>query len=333
MNKFPELKSSDFPINLINFQYPPNFVSNFKSNPINEIQKLKEIDEYSFLSHDFNLCRFLFYCPGISYHSITDFFLSDIKTAPSLFYFYFSSFNLDYMDFMDSARMLLSRVAFPEKVDLICIIIHAFVNAYCNANQYMNKKKKVLVNILRAILLFSMKKYGNIAMPEQEFLNFLNNTHISNEEKSAILKNITKAPIPLFFTFLGEDALPNMQMTGFLSKNENKLSNKHDYFCTLLQYQLHYYKSKDLSELAGVIPIENTIVTFVPKEKKTKAHLVIKRVDGTPFGYSLKKDKKKMSTKTQHIFFASSEEEIKSWTDSLNYASIYSSIYKQPFLI
>ncbi|OHT03284.1 hypothetical protein TRFO_29376 [Tritrichomonas foetus] len=329
IGKPPPLSSNEILINLPKFTYPPNFVQDFQSNPSQTISNLQSNNpDYSQLANDCYLSKFLFYCPDISFNSITNFFISRPKNTKSLFFFYFCSINLDYLDIADAARFVLSRISFPENPTIIKLIFEAFADAYCSSNQYITVSASDVANMARAAILYSMKKQGTESMSKDEFTNLICNIPASKDAKNSFYESIRRSPIPLFFTFLNPKIEPEMKKVGHLTKVGGIFKKKSKVLFSLIQSEIQYFKDTGSKEPAGGIEIENTITTYVPQAQKEQAHMVIRRIDGAPFGYSLSKGQKKPSKKTQHSLFAKNEQELTSWISMLNYVAVYTTLYK-----
>ena len=314
---------TDVPPDHVNMHAPPNFYSAFNLNPVTAVESLLRNQNNSFLENSFSLGPFLFYCNGLTPTAITTFFVSQPNNMRSHYFFFFSSLQLDYVNFVDAMRILLPKVAFSENPVHVQAIVKSFAAAYYTFNQYIPETREDLEIMTYAAILFSMSIRQNYIMPLDEFLKLTKNAQSSNETKRSFYESIKAKPIPIIFTFGAFQTEPNDHKTGSLKKLAGVFRKKSKKFYIINKNELQSYKDQQLKEAAGGIEILNTQTTFVPPNGKDPGHLVIKRFDGKEFGYSFKKNGKKMRKNTDYQFYGTSDEDTKQWCELLNFNSLY----------
>ncbi|OHT13582.1 hypothetical protein TRFO_03346 [Tritrichomonas foetus] len=319
LGKAPQLRDIDAPSDRINLDYPPSFAKDFNLNPIHAVQNLMTSQKYQPLENPYVLSPFLFYCPNLTPIAITQFFFANRTEAHSYFYFFFSAPILDFLSLADAARILLSRIAFPENPDLFQLIINSFVDAYCNSNQYISESRDDIFKLVIAAIILSMSRRQNEIISQASFLNMITKVKSSKEFKINYYETLKSHPIPLFFTFWHYNKDPETQKSGLLRKAGGIFKKKSKKFFIIKQNELQWYKDPSMKEISGGFDINFTSTVFVPSNGKDPAHIVIKRHDNEPFGYSINKSQKKLRKNSSYNYSSNKEEETKQWVGVLNF--------------
>lgn len=315
-NQIPVIPDCDLPLDRQNFEYPQTFSTDFNKCSINAIELYKKNQRNKEVLQDlYFLGPFLFYANWIHPKALTEFFFSSYNRDPkSLIYFFFSSMSLEFVTLVDAMRLLIPRIALPNNMEQLKIIVDSFAEAYYESNQYYSETKKEIADLVIESIMVSLK---------EEFKLF-ENEYTSKNMKQSIISELKAKKIPMFFTFVDSDPSMGIKKTGFLSKvGGSVFKRKKRNFFQLESNALHYYKTKENREMFGEIPLDNVEVQYVHAQGKETSHFIIKSINEKPFGTKMSKGKKKESRKNQYTLFADNESEVHEWVYTLKLISFY----------
>lgn len=330
------IKDEDVLNNDRDFHFPPKFADQFNKDPFEGAKFLFDYSPDFKLSSNYFLSRILFYCPNLSYSSITNYFLSAVNLSKteyrdnrkSLFYFYFQSINLDYIDISEAAQLLLSRVAIPLNSAQIKIILEAFGEAYCFANKYISESPKDVAIFGKAAILYSMDKVNNKKMPRDEFKQILNESDFPDDAKETFLEEILKNPIPVCFTFFDSRIEPSFEKSGYFTRFGKKHKRKKKIKLDITKGKVTYFKDypKDTTERS--FKLIGIIAEIVPQEQKSPAHLIIKKNQEVPFDLTIRsKGHENTKNKNQLALIPDNSEDLVAWKNCIEYNSCFASLY------
>lgn len=314
----------------------PSFADEFNANPLATIDKYMDTN-YDVISNDYALSRILFYHNSLNLSAITNFFLSRKPNQKSLLFYYFTSFNMDYMDLSNAARIALSRIAFPNDKEAIQLIIQTFCEAYLSHNNYFDIEIYDAFHLTRASILFSLRAADNQEMTKAEFQSILNKSAILtsmtnlDDKKDFIdtfFDDIKRVPIPIFFTFMETIEPRKIQLEGELYKI-NSRTKKKKYF-ELTETDLLYYKAilghkTGSKEQQGTFVLDNVSAQFNPQPKNPH-EILIKKKDGKPFGFTVSKKETVQKARKSLTLCGKNHIDMENWIKSINYNSFVLSL-------
>jgi hypothetical protein len=327
MGGLPPLATIDFPLDRPPFTYPANFAKSFNTNAEDAISKA--VSEKKIQSTDATyVCPYLMYCEGIHPRALYLYFFQKKSDARSLFFYYFSSANLDYISLPDAMRLLLSRVAYPDGREDLSIIFTAFADAYYEANQYVRETRDEIAKLAVACVVLSLsrrKSNPHEGLSGTEFTRLVSMVSSSDEYKLFLHDSLRSKPIPLFFISMQfPNADPELKKKGQLFKAGGVFKRKKKLSAVLSEDGiLRVYKDDKATDLSEEIQLQEATVKFVPAKDKEPAKMAIISKEGKPFGASFSKGVRKQSKKTQYEFSCANEAEIKSWIDNMNFVAFF----------
>lgn len=336
LGKPPPIDDSEKLLTDRSFIFPTKFVEQFNKDPLEGSRFLFDFSPDFKLSSNSFLSRIFFYCPEISYSSITNYFLSSVNVSgtefrdnrKSLFYFYFQSVNLDYLDISKAAQILLSRIAIPINPASNKIILEAFGEAYCNSNKYIQETPTDVAMFGKAAILYSMDKIGTNKMPRDEFKQILDESNFTDPAKETFLDEIIKNPVPLFFTFFDSRIEPSFEKSGNFTKYGKKHKRKKKISLNITKGKIVYYKDNPKDQSERSFKLNNIITEIVPQEQKNPAYLVIKKNQGVTFDYTVKsKGHEVIKKKQSFALVPDGDEDLIAWKRCIDYNSCYISLY------
>ena len=331
LGKAPDFQDIDMFVNYQKFDYSPTFVEEFNKSPINAIHDLmcsqKEFKDYK------NLGPYLMHAKGIYPRALTHYIFCEANMkgnhVSSILYYYFGSVNIEYMSIPAAARLLLSRIAFPNNHNQLEILFNAFATVYSEANPYMELSVIDISQIATACIAFSMFCRKTDVLSQEVFLSFIKTVKMEDIFKKQIYEQIKENPIPIFFLFSTSLQEPNYNKQGYLSvpcqtKMFKGKVTRHYYIIDHQRYNLKYFKDENKSSLIGEIELKGSYTQILNSDKKNPQRLVIRKVDGGTIGYTYSKDlSKKPSDATEHVAFDNDPDVLISWTCALNYVSFW----------
>lgn len=328
IGKPPVLQEADIPCDWVGDKYPLNFAKDFNLNPKDTISLLKQSGKYESLENSSRIGPFLFFCHNLSPVAITYYFISNQREMQSMYYFFFNSPILDYMNIHDAARMLISRVALPNDIKIIQIILKSFANAYYSANQYISESIDDISKLALAAIIFSLstRSKNNCLLSQDQFLALIDSVKSSKSFKINLYNTLKNNPIPIFFTFASFDKEPNDQKNGQLKHVGGIFKKKSNLYYKINNNELQSYRDQELTDFHGGIELTGTFIQFIPSNSKEQALFTIKRFDNQPFGYKIKKSQRKQRKKNIYMFTGVSEEDTKQWSDLLQFCMFYSDL-------
>jgi hypothetical protein len=322
--KPPQLRQVDIPFSRPKVQCPPSFAVAFNST--GEAALRSAFSEKLIPSMEpHHVSPFLFFCDGIRPQAVSQYFLQKMSDAQTLFYYYFSAANLDYLALPDAMRLLLSRVAYPEDQKSLFAIFCAFADAYAEANSYISETREEICKLAIAAVVLSMSKRkasGDCLAPPR-FLQLVEQVRCSQDFKTHLYEAIRERPIVLYFTSFHFSADPEISKKGVLTKPRT-LFNKKRLFCLLQDQSLKIYNDQGCTDQSEEVPLYNVTVKFAPAKDKEPAMIVISSKDGLPFGSSFQKNQRRPGKKAVYEFSgAKDEQELKTWVDTFNFVAFY----------
>lgn len=329
LGKAPPLSAVDKITDIVSVACPPCFAPHFNSDPVAAVQGMSNT-EPKLLDH-YSLGPFLFYCEGLYPSALSRFFFSStLENARSLLFYFFSSANLEYMEIMDAARLLLSRIAFPIEQKRIEVIFDAFADAYLAANVYLGMAPKTVSHIAVSCVVFSIFKRKKECMELAEFMKLLTKVNVSDQYKKNIYSKVSEKPIPIFFTFAPSVQEPNYTKTGFLKKLGGSFKGKTKRYFVIEEFSLRYYKDANRKHLIGEVELEGIVAELVRATgKKETDRLMIRRLDGGQIGSKIAKDgTRKKSNHKKYEAFAEDNTTLMSWISACNFVSFWSILHK-----
>lgn len=318
------------------FHFPPNFVDQFNKDPSEGAKFLFDFSPDFKLSSNYFLSRILFYCPRLSYISITNYFLSNVNVSKidlrdnrkSLFYFYFQSINLDYIDISKAAQLLLSRVAIPLNSSQMKVILEAFGEAYCFANKYISESPKDVAIFAKASILYSMNKVKNNEMSKDEFKRILDQSKFSEEAKEKFYEEIINNPIPIFFTFFDSRNEPSFEKSGILTKFGKKHKRKKKIKIDITKGKVTYFKDYPKDNTERSFKLSGIVTEIIPQEQKSPAHLIIKHKQEATINLTVRsKGHENTKKKNQLALVPDNNDELVAWKNCIDYNFCYDSLY------
>ena len=313
----PPLKEVDIPTQWVAYKYPDGFAHQFNMNSVAAMQRKEVCDRLPSVENACYVSPFLFFCPGIHPRAVTQYFLQKPTELRSLFFYYFSAANLDFMALDDACRLLFSRIAFPEDMNNLLNIFMAFADAYLSANDYFTFSVMEVVRLAVGAVLVSMSKRKSESLSYDEFLKVAGNVKASPDYTRAFYDSMMEKPIVLFFTMMTFTVDPDIQKTGSLMVAGGVVKRKKKLFSRVTEEGVLFYKDEKLKEESMVIPLINAAAKVATQGKDQ--FLVIYSNDGMPFGYKMKKSKKKELKTAQHEFLAVNDSELRSWLSNINF--------------
>jgi hypothetical protein len=321
LGKPPPLRVVDTPVTP-KAAYPPKFASDFNSQGPKAIERAVA-DKLIPSSEPHFVAPFLFYAEGVRPAAITQYFFLKPNEAQTLFYYYFSAANVDYLALPDALRLLLSRVAFPDEQRPLFDIFCAFADAYCESNQYIGENRDEIRKLAIASVVVSMSKRKTECMPQAQFMKLVEQVRCPDEYKVFLYDSLKQAPIVLFFTLVHFQTDPESVKRGTMLKSTG-FFNKKKLYCVLSDACLKVYKDEKCSDQSEEIPLYNVIIKFVAAKDKEPAKIVISSKDGGSFGSSFQKGLRRPSKKNIYEFSGPKEEtELKVWVEYLNFTALY----------
>jgi hypothetical protein len=322
--KPPALRNIDIPLYRAKAHYPGTFSSSFNSSGEDAIRKAVT-DKLIPSPEPHYVSPFLFFCEGIHPWAVSQYFFLKPAEAQTLFYYYFSSANLDYMALPDALRLLLSRVAYPEDQSQLFALFNAFADAYCEANQYISETREEICKLAIASVVLSMskRKASSDCIPQAVFMHLIEAVRCSNDYKVYLYESLREKPIVLFFTTMQFTMDPEMLKKGVLTRPGGFLSKKKKLYCVLSNDGVKIYKDQNCTVLSEEVPLHNVTARVVPAKDREPAKLVIASKDGLPFGSSFTKGTRRPAKNAQYEFSHTNEMELKSWTDNMNFVGFY----------
>lgn len=324
--KTPEISEDYIPFDLPEFKYPQNFAEKFNADPNSAFNSA--LKDNTLLSSASYAAQYLFHCKGIYATSITKFIFDSnfSENIHSFLFFFFSSITLDFMKFTEAAYYCLSHIALSENIQNNDMIFSAFADAYLTANSWVKFDTVAAARMVKACMFLSGQNNGSeTSLTLEQFQKLFNGVQISEEITSQIYESICRTPIPLFFTFVHFQNAPDYGKSGMLKKKGGIFKSMKNRFFTIEGYILKYYHDNTKKEQIGEIDIGGTTSSYVEKQKKDEAHLLIKNKDGGPIGYKISKKEgtRKKSNHIDYCAYANSSEEINSWASILNLVSFW----------
>lgn len=326
IGKAPTLQEADIPYDWTGDKYPLNFARDFNLNPKDTISLLKQ--KNASLENSSRIGPFLFFCNNLSPVAITNYIISNQRDMQSIFYFFFCSPVLDYMNIHDAARMLISRIALPNDMRIIQIILESFSNAYYSSNQYISESMSEISKLVLAAIIFSMsiRSKNNNLLSQDQFLALIDSVKSSKSFKINFYNTLKINPIPIFFTFATFEKEPNDQKNGQLKQAVGIFKKKLNLYYKIINEELQSFRDQELTDFHGGIELSGTMIQFSPSNSKEQAFFTIKRFDNQPFGYKIKKSQKKQRKKNIYMFTGVSDEDTKQWSDLLQFSIFYSDL-------
>ena len=239
IGKAPTLQESDIPYDWVSDKYPPNFARDFNLNPKETISLLKQTSKYNSLENSSDMGSFLFFCHNLSPVAITNYIIQNQREIQSMYYFFFNSPILDYLSIHDAARMLISRIALPNDIKIIQMILEAFANAYYSSNQYISESLSDISKLILAAIIFSMSI---------RFLTLVESVKTSKKFVINFYNTLKANPIPIFFTFANFDKEPNDQKNGQLKGVGGIFKKKSNMYFKICNNELQSYRDQELTE-------------------------------------------------------------------------------------
>ena len=318
----PRLDEIEIPMQWAGYRFPDGFWHEFNRNSISAMQskavqeKLPSTDNACYVS------PFLFFCPNIHPRAVSQYFLSKPTEMRSLFFYYFSAPNLDFMPLDDACRLLFSRIAFPEDMNNLLNIFIAFADAYLVANDYITFNAMDIVRLAIAAVVISMSKRKSENLSVEEFKKLVETVNAPEEFKLSFYESIKEKPIILFFTAMTLESEPDLEKTGCFMVEGGALKRKKKLFCKIKDEGLVFFRDDRLNDEYIVLPLHNVAAKMIVQGKDQV--LSIYSNDSMPFGYKYKDDKKskkKMLKTNQHEFFPVSEMDGRTWQTNINLAA------------
>ncbi|KAH0803159.1 ankyrin repeat-containing protein [Histomonas meleagridis] len=328
IGKAPLLQEIDYPFDHKKFEYPPDFANKFNKSPNQAISEIRSTMRQ--LNEESNLGPFLMYCPNIYPKSLTQYVFSDPSNAHSILYYYFGAVNLEFLTIPEAARILLSRIAFPNNQQHLSTLFNTFASVYSEANPYLPLSRKEIAQVTVACIAFSIFYRKTEVLPLGEFLSFVKTVKVGDAYKEKIYYQLKENPIPIFFEFSVSLEEPNYNKSGLLKKESGGVFKaKSKRFYIIDHFSLKYFKDESKSELIGEIELDGSNTSFVPASKKEPPHMIIKKINGGSIGFTFTKDlQKRRSKETEHVIYENDEDTLLSWTCALNYVSFWSILDK-----
>lgn len=325
IGKSATIHETDIPPSWSGIKYPPNFAKDFNLNPKETISLLKQTEKYFSLENSSEIGPFLFFCNNLSPVAITNFYMLNQRDIQSLYYFFFSSPILDYTCIQDAARMLISRIALPNDIKIIQIIIEAFSNAYLCSNQYASESVSDISKLILAAIIFSLsvRNKNNTSLPQDQFLALVDSVRASKKFIVSFYNSLKNSPIPIFFTFANFEKEPNDQKCGQLKQVGGIFKKKSNMYFKINNNELQSFRDQEMTDFHGGIELQGTYVQFVTSNSKESALFTIRRFDNQPFGYKIKKMQRKQRKKNVYMLSGSSDEDTKQWCDLLQFTIFY----------
>jgi hypothetical protein len=327
MGSLPAMSTIDFPLDRATFGYPSNFAKEFNADSEKAINRA--VSEKKIPSNDATyVCPYLMYCEGIHPRALSLYFFQKKADARSLFFYYFSSANLDYISLPDAMRLLLSRVAYPDGRDDLYTIFIAFADAYYEANQYIRETRDEIAKLAVASVVLSLSRRKNNThdgLSGTEFTRLVSMVSSSDEYKLFLYDSLRAKPIPLFFISMQfPNTDPEMKKKGQIFKAGGMFKRKKKLYAVLSEDGiLRIYRDQNGTDMSEEIQLQEAVVKFVPAKDKEPAKMAIISKEGKPFGASVAKSVRKTSKKTQYDFSCANELEIKSWIDNMNFVAFF----------
>jgi hypothetical protein len=270
-----------------------------------------------------HVAPFLFYAEGVRQAAITQYFFLRSNETQTLFYYYFSAPNIDYLSLPDALRLLLSRVAFPEERSGLFAIFCAFADAYCESNQYIGETRDEIRKLAIASVVLSMSKRKSDCFPQAQFMKLIEQVRCPDECKVFLYESLKQTPIVLYFTLIHFQTDPEPVKRGTMLKSRG-LFNKTKLYCVLSDTSLKVYKDERCTDQSEEIPLYNVTIKFVPAKDKEPAKIVIASNDLLPFGSSFQKGLRRPAKKSQYEFSGPKEDtELKTWVEYLNFTALH----------
>jgi hypothetical protein len=320
----PPLRSVDTPLSVPKSQYSATFATDFNGTGPKAIERA--VTEKKIPSAEpHHVSPYLFYCEGIRPAAISQYFFLKPSEAQTLFYYYFSAANIDYLALPDALRLLLSRVAYPEDRQSLFAIFCAFSDVYCESNQFISETRDEIRKLAIASVVVSMSKRKANAdcLPQPRFMALVEQVRCPDEYKVFLYESLREKPIVLFFTALHFQNDPETVKKGVLTSTGG-LFKKKKLFCVLSDPSLKVYKDQQCSDQSEEIPLYNVTVRFLPAKDKEPAKVVIASKDGLPLGSSFQKGVRRPAKKALYEFSGSKDDtELRMWVDNLNFCAFY----------
>jgi hypothetical protein len=331
LGKAPQLGELDVPLDYSQLDAPPTFASKFNNNPWQAVTDIRaQVPE---LCDVFNLGPFLFNCPGIWPRAVTRFvFRPQCPEQPRCFlHYFFRSANIEYLSISEAAKILLSRIALPNNIEHVSVIIRAFSEAYRAANQYINLSPDAVFSITRAAIVHALHNRHDESLPINTFLNpWLSDVQASDDFKRQLYEGCERHPIPLFFTFTSCVEVPNLHRSGFLYKVGSSITGKKKRWFVIEGFNLRYYKDPKAREPKGEASLGGTVTQIAkPAHKKDAMHLVLKRKDGEIFGHKYANGGKKKNNRTDFQLYGKDAQTLQVWATSCNVVSFLYELLQQ----
>jgi hypothetical protein len=305
------------------FKYPRDFAIDFNSHGLEAIKRA--IAEKAIPSADsHHVAPFLLFAEGIRQAAITQYFFLESRKAYLCFYVYFSAAHIDFLPLPDALRLLLCRVAFPEKQHYLFTIFSAFADVFCESNQYLDESRDDIRKLAIASVLLSMSIGRSECLPLDQFLNRVEHVHSANEYKVELYESIRQDPIVLYFRRFHFDTYPDPIKRGIMLKNHGFPKKKQFLVLSVYESCLKVFTDQDCTEQSKEIVLYNTITKFVRAKEKEPAKIVIASRDGLKFGQKVKNGLKRPANKPNYVFSKRKDKaELKKWVEYLNFAAQY----------
>ena len=329
LGPIPNLSEIDTISDNMAIECPPCFAPHFNSNPVGAVEGMANTETR--LLDQYSLGTFLFYCPNLYPSALSRlFFASTLENARSLLFYFFSSANLEFMEIMDAAKLLLSRIAFPIEQERIEAIFDAFADAYLAANVYLDMTPKTVSHIAVSCVVFSIFKTKSQSMELDSFMKLLKKVPVSEAYKKNVYNAVSANPIPIFVTFASSVQEPDYTKTGFLKKLGGSFKGKTKRFFAIEEFSLRYYKDSNRKHLIGEVELEGIVAELVRATgKKETDRMMIRRLDGGQIGLKILKDgTRKKSNHKKYEAFAEDNDTLMSWISACNFVSFWSILQK-----
>jgi hypothetical protein len=323
LGKPPPLRTVDTPVTP-KTTYPRNFAAEFNSQGPKAIERAV-LEKAIPSAEPHYVAPFLFYAEGIRQAAISQYFFLKPNEAQTLFYYYFSAANVDYMALPDALRLLLSRVAYPEDRQGLFAIFCAFADAYCESNQYIGEGPDEIRKLAIASVVLSMSKRKSDLLPQARFMQLIEHVRCPDEYKVFLYESLKEKPIVLFFTLMHFTSDPETIKRGTMLSSTG-LFKKKKLFCVLQDGILKVYKDENCTKDGQTeeVPLFDVWVKFVGAKDKEPAKVVIVSKGGQAFGSAFTKGARKPAKKNAYEFSGPKDEtELKGWVDVMNFMALY----------
>ncbi|OHT07393.1 PH domain containing protein [Tritrichomonas foetus] len=313
----PKIKPCYIPITYKMKENSEEEIDAFNLNPIEQYDKI-----ISVLGDDASpdeIAKHLFFSKA-SPHALSQLFFNSNLFAPLFPNLFYRSPVIDLLPFVDALHVLCPRVALPYTRSIFISFIKTIGETLYEQNFLEGLSFGSLCHLILCAISHSLNFLMEQPLAVNTFLDYCNsNCEVKNLGVSAIsylYKQLTEEPLILSYSFSDPRFPPRYGMSGTLSTRAGVMKTLKDVFVVIENDSLMYYTRSNKQKLLGGIPLVNIIFSS-PVEKDKPYSFMISSETDEPIGFRIEKNKLIPLDKSQHIFYAKSQQSVELWRSSI----------------